>query len=42
LDRSAAARIFTDVCDLVCEAVYDYLHNDGSLDLPADWRKRLG
>jgi hypothetical protein len=31
-------RIFTDVCELVCEAVYDFLHNDGFLDLPADWR----
>jgi len=35
-------RIFTDVCDLVCEAVYDYLYNDGFLDLPVDWRSRLG
>jgi hypothetical protein len=31
-------RIFTDVCELVCEAVYDFLHNDGFLDLPPDWR----
>jgi hypothetical protein len=37
----ADPRIFMEVCDLVCEAVYDYLHNDGFLDLPADWRKRL-
>jgi hypothetical protein len=38
----ADPRIFTDVCDLVCEAVYDYLHNDGFLDLPSDWRQRMG
>lgn len=35
-------QIFTDVCELVCDAVYDYLYNDGFLDLPPDWRARLG
>ena len=35
-------QIFTDVCELVCDAVYDYLYNDGFLDLPPDWRVRLG
>jgi len=25
----------------VCDAVYDFLYNDGFLDLPADWRARL-
>ena len=38
----ADPQIFTDVCELVCDAVYDYLYNDGFLDLPADWRARLG
>ncbi|MGH7270250.1 MAG: hypothetical protein ACREJ3_07435, partial [Polyangiaceae bacterium] len=38
----ADPHIFTDACDLVCDAVYDHLHNDGFLDLPADWRSRLG
>ncbi|WP_394827212.1 hypothetical protein [Pendulispora albinea] len=37
----ADPRIFSDVCELVCDAVYDYLYNDGFLDLPADWRARL-
>ena len=37
----ADPQIFTDVCELVCDAVYDYLYNDGFLDLPADWRARL-
>jgi hypothetical protein len=37
----ADPQIFTDVCELVCEAVYDYLYNDGFLDLPGDWRARL-
>jgi len=35
-------QIFTDVCELVCDAVYDFLYNDGFLDLPQDWRARLG
>ncbi len=38
----ADPQIFSDVCELVCDAVYDYLHNDGFLDLPTDWRIRLG
>jgi hypothetical protein len=34
-------QIFTDICELVCDAVYDYLYSDGFLDLPGDWRARL-
>jgi hypothetical protein len=34
-------QIFTDVCELVCDAVYDFLYNEGFLDLPTDWRARL-
>jgi hypothetical protein len=37
----ADPQIFTDVCELVCDAVYDYLYSDGFLDLPGDWRARL-
>ena len=37
----ADPQIFTDVCELVCDAVYDFLYNDGFLDLPGDWRARL-
>ena len=37
----AEPQIFTDVCELICDAVYDYLYNDGFLDLPGDWRVRL-
>ena len=33
--------IFSDVCEIICEAVYDMLYNDGFLDLPGDWRARL-
>jgi hypothetical protein len=37
----AQPQIFTDICELVCDAVYDALYNDGFLDLPGDWRARL-
>jgi hypothetical protein len=33
--------IFSDTCEIICEAVYDMLYNDGFLDLPSDWRARL-
>jgi hypothetical protein len=33
--------IFSDVCEIICNAVYDSLYNDGFLDLPSDWRARL-
>lgn len=38
----ADPQIFSDVCELVCDAVYDFLYNDGFLDLPGDWRAHLG
>ncbi len=37
----ADPEIFSDVCEVVCEAVYDMLYNDGFLDMPSDWRARL-
>jgi len=37
----ADPHIFSDICELVCDAVYDFLYNDGFLDLPQDWRERL-
>ena len=33
--------IFSEVCAVICDAVYDMLYNDGFLDLPSDWRRRL-
>ena len=33
--------IFSEVCGVICDAVYDMLYNDGFLDLPNDWRARL-
>ena len=37
----ADPQIFSEVCELICDATYDYLYNEGFLDLPADWRARL-
>ncbi len=34
----AGPHIYSDICELVCGAVYDYLYNEGFLDLPNDWR----
>jgi hypothetical protein len=33
--------IFTELCDVICDAIYDLLYNDGFLDLPTDWHARL-
>jgi hypothetical protein len=33
--------IFSDLCEIMCDSVYDMLYNDGFLDLPGDWRARL-
>jgi hypothetical protein len=37
----ADPHIFSDVCELICEGLYDFLYNEGFLDLPGDWRARL-
>ena len=37
----ADPHIFSDVCELICDAMYDFLYNEGFLDLPGDWRARL-
>lgn len=37
----ADPRIFSDVCEVICDSVYDLLYNDGFLDLPADWRAKM-
>jgi hypothetical protein len=33
--------IFSSVCEVISDSVYDMLYNDGFLDLPNDWRARL-
>ena len=37
----ADPRIFTDVCSVMCDSIYDFLHGEGFLDLPANWRAHL-
>ncbi|MEO8876987.1 MAG: hypothetical protein ABI461_15450, partial [Polyangiaceae bacterium] len=34
----ADPHIYSDICELVCDAVYDYLYSEGFLDLPNDWK----
>jgi hypothetical protein len=37
----ADPQIFSDVCEVICDSVYDALYNDGFLDLPNDWRAKM-
>lgn len=37
----AAPSVYVEICSIVCDSVYDYLHSEGFLDLPADWRAHL-
>lgn len=37
----ADPQIFSDVCSVVCDAIYDYLYTEGFLDLPTQWRNHL-
>lgn len=37
----ADPQIFSDVCAVVCDAIYDYLYTEGFLDLPTQWRNHL-
>lgn len=32
-------RLFSVVCAVMCDALYDHLHSEGLLDLPAHWRQ---
>ena len=34
-------RIHTEICATINDALYDYLHGEGYLDLPPDWRRLL-
>ncbi|MEM7609138.1 MAG: hypothetical protein AAF411_27630, partial [Myxococcota bacterium] len=35
---AADPRIYAEICAVMCNAVYDYLHGEGFLDLPVDWQ----
>jgi hypothetical protein len=34
-------QVYSEICALVCDGVYDFLCNEGFLDLPIDWRSEL-
>jgi hypothetical protein len=38
---SGDPRIYAEICDVMCNAVYDYLHGEGFLDLPVKWQEHL-
>ncbi len=35
-------QIFSATCEVICDALYDFLCLEGFLDLPVDWRVKLG
>ena len=35
------ARIYAEVCGVMCNTVYGYLHGEGYLDLPVSWQREL-
>jgi hypothetical protein len=41
VDFLATPDVYMEICSIVCDSVYDYLHSEGFLDLPADWRAHL-
>lgn len=38
---AADPRIYAEICDVMCSAIYDYLHGEGYLDLPVKWQEHL-
>jgi hypothetical protein len=37
----ADPHIFLEICNVMCDSFYDYLHGEGYLDLPSQWRAHL-
>lgn len=35
------ARIYAEICGTMCNSIYDFLHGEGFLDLPVDWKKEV-
>lgn len=35
------ARIYAEICGTMCNSIYDFLHGEGYLDLPVDWKKEV-
>ncbi len=34
-------RIYAEICGTMCNAIYDFLHGEGFLDLPVDWKQEV-
>jgi len=34
-------RIYAEICGTMCNSIYDFLHGEGFLDLPVDWKKEV-
>ncbi|MDP3279040.1 MAG: hypothetical protein Q8Q09_27855 [Deltaproteobacteria bacterium] len=41
LEFVADPQIFSAICTVVCDAIYDYLYTEGFLDLPTHWREHF-
>jgi hypothetical protein len=33
--------VYSETCEVVCDALYDFLCLEGFLDLPVDWRVKI-
>lgn len=38
---AADPRIYAEICAVCCNAIYEFLHGEGFLDLPVDWQAHL-
>lgn len=34
-------RIYAEICGTMCNSIYDFLHGEGFLDLPVDWKSEI-
>jgi hypothetical protein len=34
--------VYSQTCEVICDALYDFLCLEGYLDLPVDWRMTIG
>jgi len=38
---AADPALYVEVCTVICNSIYDYLHGEGFLDLPVQWKELL-
>jgi len=41
VEFAADARIYAEICAVMCNMVYEYLHGEGFLDLPVQWQQQV-